>query len=207
MIKSELRTQRSGVSGGEVRLLRYAACAARKEALHGVNNHLGGCTVVSCDIHVKIDQRPMQRRVVRLIAGHRRGETQSFAGSFAAPVRQRSSLWASTPSGSTWTRRSAATRGSTEAVSLGIVRTAPASRCHRHGSSILRRASRIRRPLLRRDRDPRQIRSSDAWPPGRANHRPQRQTRLRPYTGDAGAAHPAREGDFEYLVPVPVWSP
>ena len=58
-----------------------------------------------------------------------------------------------------------------EAVSLGIVEPPRAGRHHRHGSAVFRRAARLRRSLLRRDRHPRKIRPPDARTPRRPDHR------------------------------------
>src|SRR5271163_3487002 len=41
--------------------------------------------------------------------------------------------------------------------------------------------------------------AADARPPGRADYGQKWQTRICVDLGNAGAAHPAREGDFEYL--------
>ena len=89
----------------------------------------------------------------------------------------------------------------TEVVSLGLVEPPGAMGADivvGEGQSI-GNALTLRRALCRPVRDAAEIRAADARPPRRRDGRRRRQARLRADAIDARAAHPAREGDLEYL--------
>ena len=70
---------------------------------------------------------------------------------------------------------------------------------HRHGSAVVWRAAWIRRTLLRRDRHAGKVRTADAGASRRPDRRQAGPARICPHPRHSRTAHPAREGDVEYL--------
>ena len=81
----------------------------------------------------------------------------------------------------------------------GVARAAARRRYRRGRTAIVRHLAELRRAVCGHHRGEGKIHAPDARTPGGRDERYARQSRILPDAGDARAAHPAREGDVEYL--------
>ena len=96
--------------------------------------------------------------------------------------------------------RAAGRRGDRDAVAgRGQAARRDGRRHRRRRRAVARQRAQFRRASSRPLRDPRQIRAADAGPARRPDRRRRRPARLGVDAVDPRAAHPAREGDEQYL--------